>query len=569
MTTNNKRKTGIISLLIAVLLAFGGADTVSAFPKKGKTGTAQTSSSSKKKGSTAATSKAGNSKSKGKGTKKRGVSGQSKQETSAELKKRQEETRREIKLTQEQIKANEAEVKKNLGELSKLDGEITRSRERVAAASSQVQALSGKIGELESEISTKEENITRLREEYLKSVKKIRGKKKSKSMLAFIFSSGSFNQAVRRMRYLKQFSDWKEAKSAELKESVEKLKQQRDELAQTKQMHDKALATETAARNSLQQQYTRQDAVVAQLRKNGTALKNHLANKQAEANALKNRVAAIIAEEQRRAENEQRRREAEERRAQAEREKKEKEKATQAELLAAEQKKEEPTAKGETSKPGQEKPKKQDSKNKDNSRNKDKNKEKNKDKKTSKPKNAPEEQSRPKKSDSGNVDYAEARHRKPRGEGEKAVPSTAPSAPKGGSSFESMRGSLPRPVAGAFRVTSRFGRHSLPDMPDVVFDNPGIDAEVSLGATAQAVYAGKVSGVYMLPGFETVVIVNHGNYYTVYGNISSAAVKVGDSVKQGQALGRVAVSEDDSSHGSIHFEVWRNRDKLDPMGWIR
>ena len=73
----------------------------------------------------------------------------------------------------------------------------------------------------------------------------------------------------------------------------------------------------------------------------------------------------------------------------------------------------------------------------------------------------------------------------------------------------------------------------------------------------------------MIPGFSTVVIVNHGNYYTVYGNIASASVKVGDVVKQGQAVGRVDTSEDNPSYGAIHFEVWKNREKLDPASWIR
>ena len=65
------------------------------------------------------------------------------------------------------------------------------------------------------------------------------------------------------------------------------------------------------------------------------------------------------------------------------------------------------------------------------------------------------------------------------------------------------------------------------------------------------------------------MIVNHGNYYTVYGNIASPSVKVGDVVKQGQAVGKLAPSEDDPSHSSIHFEVWKNRDKLNPLDWIR
>ncbi|MCM1370230.1 MAG: M23 family metallopeptidase [Candidatus Amulumruptor caecigallinarius] len=102
-----------------------------------------------------------------------------------------------------------------------------------------------------------------------------------------------------------------------------------------------------------------------------------------------------------------------------------------------------------------------------------------------------------------------------------------------------------------------------------MYDNPGIDAEVASGASARAVFGGKVSGVYMLPGFSTVVIVNHGGYYTVYGNIAAAAVKQGDVVKQGQNLGRLAADENDSSHSLIHFEVWKNRDKLDPLQWIQ
>ena len=109
----------------------------------------------------------------------------------------------------------------------------------------------------------------------------------------------------------------------------------------------------------------------------------------------------------------------------------------------------------------------------------------------------------------------------------------------------------------------------MPDLPDVVYDNPGIDAETNAGASARAVYKGKVSGVYLLPGYNTVVIVNHGNYYTVYGNIATPSVKNGDSVDAGANLGALALNEEDSSHASIHFEVWKNREKLNPQEWLR
>ena len=101
------------------------------------------------------------------------------------------------------------------------------------------------------------------------------------------------------------------------------------------------------------------------------------------------------------------------------------------------------------------------------------------------------------------------------------------------------------------------------------FDNPGIDVEVAAGAKAQAVADGKVSGVYMLPGYNTVVIVSHGNYYTVYGNILSASVKTGDSVKTGHSLGSLAKDSDNEKRTLLHFEVWHGRDKLNPASWLR
>ena len=168
-----------------------------------------------------------------------------------------------------------------------------------------------------------------------------------------------------------------------------------------------------------------------------------------------------------------------------------------------------------------------------------------------------------------NKNYADARKRTPRTSSGATSTTASAVASSAKGNFAAMRGSLPKPVSGSFKVTSRFGRQSLPDLPDVIYDNPGIDAEVSAGSSALAVYGGKVSGVYMIPGYNTVVIVNHGNYYTVYGNIASPSVKVGDSVNAGQGLGSLAPDEDDRSRSSIHFEVWRNREKLNPLDWLR
>ena len=172
-----------------------------------------------------------------------------------------------------------------------------------------------------------------MRQKYLEAVKKMRLKKGNRSALAFIFSSESFSQAMRRMRYLKQFSEWRDNQSALIAKKVGKLKYQTQLLAQTKNDKDRALRSHMTAQRNLEQQHARQDVVVADLKKNGEALRSHLAKKQSEANDLRNRVAALIAQEQ--AAAEARRRE-EERREQARIAEKERQERLRAEAEAKE-----------------------------------------------------------------------------------------------------------------------------------------------------------------------------------------------------------------------------------------
>ncbi len=504
-------------------------------------------------------------------TKKRQVrksgtqSGKKAPESKAELQRRQQAAQAEIAETRRKIQENDRQVRQNLAELGKLQGDIETTKKQVAATRNQVTTLQNRIGTLEGKIAQGDKEVARMRGEYLKAVKAVRKRKGSNSTLAYIFSSKSFGEARRRMRYLREFSEWRKKQTDEIQKELNVLNQERTALAHSRDMYGKALARNVTAQKQLETQYGKQDAIVVQLKANGSALKTHLAQKQQEANALKGRVAALIAAEQRAAEQREAERLAAEKRAAEQR---------AAEQRAAEEKAARDRELAMTPKPGKAEEAKEPAKEKPKET---KAKEQRK-RRPKQPKQQPkQEKTEPQKnaSNSGR-EYADARNRRPRSDRADASVSSGSSSasasgskPAAGSNFASMRGSLPRPVGGAFNITSRFGPHSLPDLPDVVYDNPGIDAEVSRGATAQAVYAGKVSGVYMIPGFSTVVIVNHGGYYTVYGNLASASVKVGDVVKQGSAVGRVADSEDSPGHGQIHFEVWKNRDKQDPLAWIR
>ena len=529
----------------------------------GRSASAKKSSSNKNSSKQSSGKKSGSKKKSGKGTSKKRSGKSGKTQTPAELRKQQEAAQREIKLTEEQIRENDKAVSKGISELRKLETDINASKAEVKATGERADALKVNIASLEKQIGEEQGQLDALRADYRKAVKKMRGARKRQSALAFIFSAKSFSEAGRRMRYLKDFSAWREKRTKEIQAKVEKLNQERQTLAAARTDLDATLRRQVASQQKLERQHAEQDAVVVKLRANGQALQSHLARKQAEANQLRSQVAALIAQEEAKRQKEEAAREAQQARdkGQGTRDKdRDEERGTRDEKKLDEKDKEK--------KKVEEKKKEEKKQARDEGRGtrdeKKQDKDKNKDKKKQ--------------------SYAEARKRKPRGDSSKPAKEAAkeaksdapapsksvPAKPEAGASgFESMKGSLPKPVAGGFRVTSQFGRQSLPDLPDVVFDNPGIDAEVAKGATALAVYPGKVSAVYVVPGFSTVVIVNHGQYYTVYGNIASPSVKVGQEVKQGQGLGKLETDNDDPSHSTIHFEVWKKRDKLNPMSWIR
>lgn len=492
--------------------------------------------------------------------------------SSVEAKRLQEAAQREIQQTKEKLRLNEEQVKTGLSDLNRLSSEIAAGRVQVDGLQKKVASLNGQIKHLGNEITKNEAELKLMREEYLKAVKKMRLTKKNQSTLAFIFASENFNQAMRRLRYLRQFSEWKSRKSADIDKKIEQLGRERTQLSEAKESQTIALGQLTKSQEQLEANHKKQEDLVATLRRNGDALQAHLVAKQNEANRLKETISSLIAQEQAKAEAERKAREKAEaeriarEKAEAERKAAEKaaaEKAAAEKALAEKTKADKKTAEdkenadkkfAEAKAKAEEKARKEKEK-KENKKNKNSEKSSRK-KQDRKDKNKEELKE--------NTNVAEAVPAMTPKNVEKSVGSQSAKV-----DFASLRGKLPRPVDGGWRITNPFGRHSMPELPEVEYDNPGIDAEVATGATVKSVCGGKVSGVYKVAGYGTVVIVNHGEYYTVYGNLSSANVAVGTQVGGGYALGTAGADPDDHRHGSVHFEVWKGREKQNPSSWLR
>ncbi|QNR83877.1 peptidoglycan DD-metalloendopeptidase family protein [Pedobacter riviphilus] len=135
-----------------------------------------------------------------------------------------------------------------------------------------------------------------------------------------------------------------------------------------------------------------------------------------------------------------------------------------------------------------------------------------------------------------------------------------PEAARLSAGFENNRGRLPWPVATG-TITERFGMHKI---DQASYTNDGVDITTTDGAAVRAVFAGKVAAVQVMMG-RTVVLINHGEYFTVYQNLRSVSVSVNDHVDTKQTIGVVANTGDDAV---LKFQIRRGQAALNPEAWI-
>ena len=133
--------------------------------------------------------------------------------------------------------------------------------------------------------------------------------------------------------------------------------------------------------------------------------------------------------------------------------------------------------------------------------------------------------------------------------------------------FVSNRGKLPMPISGPYIITSHYGQYAVEGLRNVKLDNKGIDIQGKPGAQARAIFDGKVAAVFQLNGLFNVLI-RHGNYISVYCNLSSASVKSGDTVSTKQSIGQVFSDASDNGRTVLHFQLRKEKDKLNPEPWL-
>lgn len=133
--------------------------------------------------------------------------------------------------------------------------------------------------------------------------------------------------------------------------------------------------------------------------------------------------------------------------------------------------------------------------------------------------------------------------------------------------FASNRGRLPMPISGPYVIVSHYGQYAVPGLRNVKLDNKGMDIQGKAGAQARAIFNGKVAAVFQLNGLFNILI-RHGSYISVYCNLSTASVKSGDTVKTKQPIGQVFSDGTDNGRTVLHFQLRREKEKLNPELWL-
>ena len=396
--------------------------------------------------------------------------GKSKKQLQSEINALQEG----ISTANQLLKKTSKDKEMTLNEVTLLDKKIGQREQLIRAYNEQIALLDEEISAGQSSIRNLNSDLGKLRKEYAKMLTFAYKNRNHYDRLAFVFAADDFNQALSRLRYIRQFNDARKTKMDQIAATEQRITGEVEASQKAREEQATMLKDEKAQQDALKTEKAELDRQVANLKKQEKSIQQDIKNKQQQAQKLQKAIDDLIAEEIRKANEE------------AERRRKEEEKK-----------------KGTT---------------------------------TTAP--APKEKGM----------------------------ALTPEDKTLSTSFVANKGKLPWPVERGI-ISSSFGKHPSPVSSKVTITNRGIDIATSDGAQARAVFDGVVASVTKLLGSNMVVIIRHGDYFTVYTNLENVTVKAGDKVKTKQNIGTVHTNQTESKT-ELHFELLKEKSHQDPALWL-
>lgn len=203
-----------------------------------------------------------------------------------------------IKETEQKIKTNASQTEKSLAELQLLSGEINAKERQIAAAQAQVDSLNEVIATATDSIASLNEGLREMERTYIHALRRLQGSQYATNILAYIFSSDTFHTAYSRLRYLREFADWRKRRIAEINRVRAEIETQRNQLAGLQSERTAVLASLNSDQAVLVTKRNETDRLVTRLKSDGRNLQAALAKEKQRLNAINDEITRMMQQEE-------------------------------------------------------------------------------------------------------------------------------------------------------------------------------------------------------------------------------------------------------------------------------
>ncbi len=451
-------------------------------------------------------------------------------QTREELEKQRQQLRKEIEQTTKLLNANKLETKENFLQWSLINNKVELQNRVVENLSKDVHVLDNNIYSMQLDINKYNRQLDTLKKEYATSMVYAYKNRSNYDFLNFIFAADNFNDAIKRIAYLKSYRTYRENQGQNIVRTQNLLLKKIDALGNAKVSKTVTLRTQSQEREELATQKGEKDRILNELKKQGKDLNGQITAKQKQMK----KVDAVIASAIRKAISDAKK-EAFAKAAAEEKIRKENQRLADkkfADAMAVKRAEDARVAAEKKNNPVSTTP--------------------------SSPVASVTPVAVKPEIKSAVVKAPVIAKEKP------ASILLNPDNIALNASFERNRGSLPWPVDKG-NVLMHYGRNSLPSGGELV--NACTTISAAIGSNVKAVFDGVVVAVQNIDAGIDAVVVQHGKYFTTYANITGVVVKADEQVRTGQVLGKVAPSIDGA--GAVDFYIQNENSNYDPEGWLR
>ena len=375
-----------------------------------------------------------------------------------ELEERRRELQQEIRQITNLLFAGKKEKKSVVSAVEDLNYKISVRKNLMRITNQQANLLTREINSNQNEISKRRDKLKILKDDYGNMIVKSYKNRAAENKLMFLLSSSNFQQAYRRLQYIKQYADYQKQQAIIIKQETENLKRLNQDLLRQKREKQKLVAENKAAKAVLDKELKAQQVLISSIQKNLSKFTAQIKSKQKESDKLDREIRKLIRE-----------------------------------AIAASNKKA-----GKSTK--------------------------------------------------------------------LATFSLTPEQKILAANFTTNKGKLPWPVASGV-VKMRFGTNPSPIDPTIKIKSNGVRIATNKGEQVRAVFEGTVQGIMTPKNGNNAIMIRHGNYITVYKNLSKFYVSKGEKVSTKQAIGEV-ITNKTSGESILSFGIYKDSSIQNPSHWI-